>query len=68
MAERRISEDEVREAIEDSKASLPSRGGLKVAQKPRNGKFIRVVFRREESKYIIITTYLANKERYEELE
>jgi len=55
IKERHISKDTVRAVLLKPEREDDSRLGTKIAQKAMNGKLVRVVYKTEGTKYIIIT-------------
>ena len=56
-----ISIEQIEDALENPDRVIKGKFGRRIAQKRLNGKVIRVIY----EKNLVITTYLARRERYE---
>ncbi|MEF8874677.1 MAG: DUF4258 domain-containing protein [Candidatus Thermoplasmatota archaeon] len=65
MKKYRISEDLVKEAMEDPDSIVDGHSERKIAQKRLNGYVLRVIFEEEKDINVIVTVYKAKSERYE---
>ena len=61
---RNISKEKITSTIYEQKDVVPTRGNSKICHGYVDDKLLRIVFREEESQYIIITAYLTDKKRY----
>ena len=65
MAKYGVEESLVRDALEKPSSLLEGHSGRKIAQKKLNGYVLRVVFKKENDVFIVVTVYKARSERYE---
>jgi len=64
IAQREISKETITSTIKEQKDIIPTRGNSKIAHGAVEDKLLRIVFREEESQYVIITAYITDKKRY----
>ncbi len=65
IAERKPSKTIIEDALRSPDAVLDSVFGKKVAHKLIRNKLLRIVYTRESEKYVVITAYFTEPERYE---
>lgn len=65
MKEYDIDEGAVRNCLKDPSSIIPGHSGRQIAQKPVNGYVLRVIFEEQEDIKVVITTYRAERDRYE---
>ena len=65
LAQRNISKKLVISTLKESEEIISGKDNTKIAHKYIKGKLLRVIFREQELKYIIITCYYTEKKRYE---
>ncbi len=64
--ERRISKRIIENAIRHPDAIINSRAGTRIAHKLIRDRLLRIVYRVEKERYVVITVYYAHPERYME--
>lgn len=64
--ERRISKRIIENAIKHPDANINSRAGTRIAHKFIRDRLLRIVYRIEKERYVVITVYYAHPERYME--
>jgi len=64
MIERRISKEDVEEAILNPDKITESRKGRKISQKVIGNRLLRVIYLQTEKVYIIVTSYYTRLGKY----
>ena len=64
IAERKLNKNTIESIIKNPDKVAESRYGRRVTQKIINGKLVRVVYREENGKIVVITSYPCKPERY----
>jgi len=65
IKERNIDKINIKKALANPDKSLGSINGTKIIHKINNKRLLRVIYRDEENRYLVITAYYTKMERYE---
>ena len=64
IAERNITKEIITSTVIEQKDIIPTRSNSKIVHGAVDDKLLRIVFREEVTKFVIITAYLTDKKRY----